>query len=122
MHTHTHSHTHTHTHTFTQIGVVFSDHDPLANPPRCRLIVFELIKGGELHDYLERRQHRATEIEEVTDMLRFTHMLASGLAYIHGRGILHCDLAARNVMVSAVELVGLTIINSGRLSWLIGCM
>jgi len=27
-------------------------------------------------------------------------MIASGVAYIHGRGIVHCDLAARNVMVT----------------------
>jgi serine/threonine protein kinase len=57
-----------HPNVVAQIGIVFSDHDPLAN--RHRLIVLELVKGGELHDFLERRQHRPTEVEEITDMLR----------------------------------------------------
>ena len=69
-----------HPNVVTQIGIVFSDHDPLAG--RNRLIVLELVKGGELHDFLERRQHRPTEVEEITDMLRSVRVrLTSGLGF-----------------------------------------
>ena len=57
--------------------------------------------GPELNDYLMCRRHHKHEENELVAILRMCHMVAKGLDYCHSHGVLHCDLAARNVLVDA---------------------
>ena len=92
---------------YVQIGKCFKG-TPL-------LIVLELLEvpvgpsgqsaGPELGDYLMSRQHKALEDEEIVAMLQMSQMVCRGVEYIHSKGIIHCDLAARNVLVDAKVIV-----------------
>ncbi|MCP9259426.1 Tyrosine-protein kinase [Dirofilaria immitis] len=64
----------------------------------CReplMIIIEMVKGGCLSDVLECRKGKIDEIEKVENMSLGS---ARGLEYIHIQGIIHRDIAARNVL------------------------
>lgn len=62
-------------------------------------IVLELL-ATEFIDYLRERKRRSSFADEMDALCRLCHQLATGVEFIHEQEIVHCDLAARNVMVS----------------------
>jgi serine/threonine protein kinase len=59
------------------------------------MIVMELINGGSLDKYL-REEKPSMEVK-----LQFAKGAAKGLEYLHSRGIIHRDIAARNCLYDA---------------------
>ena len=55
-------------------------------------LVFEYVEGPTLADWLDEKGRLAP-----ADVLRLGMQLASALHYIHGRGIVHCDLKPTNL-------------------------
>lgn len=62
------------------------------------LIVLEHVGGGCLMDWLHSRRGRGMAI---TLQCKFLADVAAGMAYMQDRHWVHCDLAARNILVSA---------------------
>nr|ANZ55075.1 insulin receptor 1b [Pyrrhocoris apterus]QIS94310.1 insulin receptor 1b [Pyrrhocoris apterus] len=69
------------------------------------LVVMELMKYGDLKSYL--RSHRPDASDNpnanhlsIKRILRMAIEIADGMAYLAAKKIVHCDLAARNCMVS----------------------
>jgi len=61
--------------------------------PVC--IVMEYLPGGSLHDYLAKGKLRV----DAKVAVQLYRDIASGMAHIHQEGLLHCDLACRNLLV-----------------------
>eukprot|EP00934_Nitzschia_sp_Nitz4_P004149 Nitzschia sp. Nitz4//scaffold135_size62275//2907//5329//NITZ4_006343-RA/size62275-augustus-gene-0.7-mRNA-1//-1//CDS//3329535542//4139//frame0 len=59
-------------------------------------LVFDLIKGGEMFDHLVERGAYSE-----LDASRLIREVASALAFLHGIGIVHCDLKPENLMLSS---------------------
>lgn len=79
-------------------------------------IVMELLEGGDLFSYLEKRRFRVTEQRAS----KIIHSLAAGLYYLHSYGIVHRDIKPENVlMVSKAEDSDVKIVDFG-LSKMIG--
>jgi Ca2+-binding EF-hand superfamily protein len=79
-------------------------------------IVMEIMEGGDLFSYLEKKHFRLPEITAA----RLVHSLAAGLYYLHNFGIVHRDLKPENVlMVSKAEDSDVKIMDFG-LSKMIG--
>ena len=64
------------------------------NPKEEPCLVLEYVPLGSLDKFLEKNQ------VEVTESLWMSVHIARGMAYIHSLGILHNDLAARNVLMT----------------------
>jgi eukaryotic-like serine/threonine-protein kinase len=60
-------------------------------------IVMEYIDGGTLEDWSE---HKASSLS-FEDRLQIVFQIASGLAAIHGPGVIHRDLKPANILISA---------------------
>jgi serine/threonine protein kinase len=58
-------------------------------------IVMELLRGGDLFTYLEKRAFKITEIRACN----IVHSLATALFYLHSYGIAHRDLKPENVLL-----------------------
>ena len=79
-------------------------------------IVMELLEGGDLFTYLEKRKF---VIPEKTAS-RIIHSLAAGLFYLHSYGVVHRDMKPENVlMVSKDENSDVKIVDFG-LSKMVG--
>eukprot|EP00049_Salpingoeca_infusionum_P023065 m.10263 g.10263 ORF g.10263 m.10263 type:complete len:2227 (-) comp5536_c0_seq2:342-7022(-) len=64
-------------------------------------MVLEFVPGGELRKYLHRMQTvQAPEFMSENKVARGALQLIGALAYLHNRGIVHRDIAARNVLVN----------------------
>ena len=83
----------THEHVVRLIGVVTRGYPTL--------VVCEYMEHGSLHGYLQR--HGTTDVTPQM-RLQFASGSAKGLMYLHKRGLVHRDVAARNVLLSS-ELV-----------------
>eukprot|EP01022_Parablepharisma_sp_SALTPOND_P006660 TRINITY_DN126_c1_g1_i1.p1 TRINITY_DN126_c1_g1~~TRINITY_DN126_c1_g1_i1.p1 ORF type:complete len:708 (+),score=74.27 TRINITY_DN126_c1_g1_i1:471-2594(+) len=59
-------------------------------------IVMELLEGGDLFSYLEKRRFRIPEQRAA----RIVHSLAAGLYYLHSYGIVHRDIKPENVLMA----------------------
>jgi serine/threonine protein kinase len=78
-------------------------------------LIFEFAQHGSLRTYLRSKrilpesrrneEDTATSSSEITElkMFQFGLQIAKGMEYLVNRKILHCDLAARNVVVSQNE-------------------
>eukprot|EP00826_Nyctotherus_ovalis_P013408 TRINITY_DN1361_c0_g1_i3.p1 TRINITY_DN1361_c0_g1~~TRINITY_DN1361_c0_g1_i3.p1 ORF type:complete len:342 (-),score=93.50 TRINITY_DN1361_c0_g1_i3:462-1487(-) len=79
-------------------------------------IVMEIMEGGDLFGYLERRRFRLPE----RTAARISHSLAAGLYYLHNYGIVHRDLKPENaLMLSESEDSNVKIMDFG-LSKMVG--
>ena len=59
-------------------------------------IVMELMKGGDLYGYLEKREFKMTE-ERARSI---AHSLATALFYLHSYGIVHRDIKLENILMT----------------------
>lgn len=76
----------------------------------------ELLQGGDLFTYLEKRNFELTERRAK----QLSHQLATALYYLHSFGVAHRDLKPENIlMVSDDENADLKIVDFG-LSKIIG--
>lgn len=58
-------------------------------------IVMELLEGGDLFSYLEKRKFRIPEQRAS----KIIHSLAAGLYYLHSYGIVHRDMKPENILM-----------------------
>lgn len=59
-------------------------------------IVLELLRGGDLYEYLERREFKISE----SRARNIIHALATALFYLHSYGIVHRDIKLENIMMT----------------------
>ncbi len=79
-------------------------------------IVMELLEGGDLFSYLEKRRFHVPEQRAA----KIIHSLAAGLYYLHSYGVVHRDIKPENVlMVTKGENSDVKIVDFG-LSKMIG--
>lgn len=66
------------------------------------MLVMELVERGNLRDYLRGSRATKTSPQKVSfkDMVVFCRHIASGMRHLSSKGIVHRDIAARNVLVS----------------------
>lgn len=65
-------------------------------------IVFEYMVNGNLLDYLHSDMGKALKLPKIVDVAA---QVASGMAYLEKKQLVHCDLAARNILVGEALLV-----------------
>eukprot|EP00347_Sterkiella_histriomuscorum_P019499 403341396 len=63
--------------------------------PEYIYIVLEHMAGGDLFNYLERREFKITEDKGRS----FVHQIASALYYLHSYGIVHRDIKLENILM-----------------------
>jgi len=61
-------------------------------------LVFEYLPGGRLRDHSQDLQAKGTQVP-LTDFYRTARQLCRALAHIHGRGVIHRDVAATNILL-----------------------
>jgi tRNA A-37 threonylcarbamoyl transferase component Bud32 len=66
-------------------------------------IAMELIEGNDLADYLETKG-----VLPISETVRLATQMAEGLAYAHGRGVIHRDFKPANVILSDDGTVKIT--------------
>ncbi|KAL5583633.1 hypothetical protein UlMin_016075 [Ulmus minor] len=58
-------------------------------------LCLEYVSGGSLFDVVQRQEGRLKE-----SLIKFyTFQILQGLEYLHGNGIVHCDIKSRNVLI-----------------------
>lgn len=60
------------------------------------MLLMELVDGGSLDKYLQKNASKIT----VPERIKMCHDAAKGLEYLHDKGCIHRDVAARNCLVS----------------------
>ncbi|KAJ6424563.1 hypothetical protein OIU84_025361 [Salix udensis] len=66
------------------------------NSTTCRNLHMEYLPGGTLADLAS--SNRLVGVDEQT-VRSFTYCIVSALKYIHSRGIVHCDVKGRNILL-----------------------
>ena len=61
-------------------------------------LVFEYLPGGRLRDHCRDLQARGSQVP-LTDFFRTARQLCRALAHVHGRGVIHRDVAATNILL-----------------------
>lgn len=61
-------------------------------------LVFEYLPGGRLRDHCRDLQARGSLVP-LTDFFRTARQLCRALAHVHGRGVIHRDVAATNILL-----------------------
>ena len=73
-------------------------HDYYQKPTYC--LIFDLCKGGDLFDDIEKREHYYERDAAVA-----MQQILSGVAYINKNKIIHCDLKPENLLLTETGLV-----------------
>lgn len=68
--------------------------DTFENPDYI-YIVMELLRGGDLYEYISKKQFRLPE----SRVRNIIHSLATALYYLHSYGIVHRDIKLDNVLI-----------------------
>eukprot|EP00045_Choanoeca_perplexa_P013687 m.155798 g.155798 ORF g.155798 m.155798 type:complete len:994 (+) comp16425_c0_seq6:141-3122(+) len=79
-----------HPNIFKLLGVITAD-DPM-------IMCLEYFAFGNLKQFLQTQ--RTAQQLTTASMFAFARNVASGLDYLHSRGVVHCDVAARNCLVN----------------------
>jgi serine/threonine protein kinase len=61
-------------------------------------LVFEYLPGGRLRDHCRDLQARGSQVP-LTNFFRTARQLCRALAHVHGRGVIHRDVAATNILL-----------------------
>jgi len=61
-------------------------------------LVFEYLPGGRLRDHCRDLQARGSQVP-LADFFRTARQLCRALAQVHGRGVIHRDVAATNILL-----------------------
>jgi serine/threonine protein kinase len=69
-------------------------------------LVFEYLPGGRLRDHCRDLQARGAQVP-LTDFFRTARQLCRALAHVHGRGVIHRDVAATNILLDEREVAHL---------------
>jgi serine/threonine protein kinase len=79
-------------------------------------IVLEILPGGDLYDYLDKRDFKITE-----DRAReLASVIGEGIKYFHGFGVVHRDLKLENILMTNSTDTAVPKITDFGLSALIG--
>ena len=63
-------------------------------------LVFEFMEGGDLEAYCRRHRSEGESIP-LADALRWTNQICQALAFVHERGLVHCDVEPGNIWLDA---------------------
>jgi serine/threonine protein kinase len=69
-------------------------------------LVFEYLPGGRLRDHIRDLQASSSQVP-LTDFFRTARQLCRALAHVHGRGVIHRDLAATNILLDERDVAHL---------------
>ena len=69
-------------------------------------LVYEYLPGDRLRDYCRDLQARGSQVP-LTDFYRIARQLCRALAHIHGRGVIHRDVAATNILLDERDVAHL---------------
>lgn len=69
-------------------------------------LVFEYLPGGRLRDHCRQLQARGSQIP-LGDFFRTARELCQALAHVHGRGVIHRDVATTNILLDERHLAHL---------------
>eukprot|EP01024_Parvocaulis_polyphysoides_P044153 TRINITY_DN405_c0_g2_i2.p1 TRINITY_DN405_c0_g2~~TRINITY_DN405_c0_g2_i2.p1 ORF type:complete len:307 (-),score=46.19 TRINITY_DN405_c0_g2_i2:787-1707(-) len=73
------------------------------DPQGRQCVLMEFAKEGSLDDFLRQYRHKwnnqMNENELTLVKLRMSQQICSGLVYLHKQGVIHRDIAARNVLL-----------------------
>ncbi|KAH7444797.1 hypothetical protein KP509_02G092400 [Ceratopteris richardii] len=72
--------------------------DSAAPSPTIRSLFLEYMDGGSLATLLRRRGGKLND-ERVA--ARYTRAILQGLDYLHGKGIVHCDIKSHNILIGS---------------------
>ena len=60
-------------------------------------MITEYLEGGSLFDLLHKEHIKLTEEK----LVLLVEDIALGMSYLHGRGVLHCDLKSGNILIDS---------------------
>jgi serine/threonine-protein kinase len=69
-------------------------------------LVFDYLPGGTLREYIAKRAERGKPLP-VDDVMQLGRRLARALAYVHGLGLIHRDIAPANVWLDERQMAHL---------------
>ena len=75
----------------------------LEKPYFC--IVTELLPGGSVEDFLEKRRVEGAPMLSLRRVLDWSRQIATGLNWLHHKGIIHRDLKSGNLLLDAHKYV-----------------
>ena len=64
-------------------------------PERKYYLVLEYVAGGSLDSYIKKKKDELKQ----TDLMNMAFQIATGMRYLHQKGIIHRDLALRNLLI-----------------------
>lgn len=72
------------------------------------MLVFELMEGGDLHNFLSKRGSTPQQMSLTEDEARpLFHQILSAVGYAHNQHICHRDLKLENILLKGVSTLSL---------------
>lgn len=75
------------------IGYCIDEYEPI-------LVIMEHAENGKLQTYLRDCRSNRKKIITSRELIKFSYHIAKGMEYVSAQGIIHRDLASRNILVS----------------------